>query len=478
MTRQVGIVALVLVLLMGGGFAGVLLSRPPISGDTSAAGCSAAGVSIDTSKLPNSIGVWNKAQLAIAAVVINTVSQRGGDRWLQQTALATAMKESSLQNIDHGDAVRNDTIGVFQIGPEHGAYADRMDPAWATGNFLDRLFKVPDYRSLTPTLAAHKAQRNKDPNAYASMWDDAGAVLDGLGGVTTVSNAQAPSSSYQLGTVKPATQQVANSVGGQFGIKTAYGYRAPSSEKWDPAGHPAGLAIDFMINDIPDGKAVGDRLAGFLIANAQAIGVKYIIWQQRSWTPARGEWKPMEDRGSPTQNHLDHVHLSLDDSATGTVPQGGGAGCSPDSGGDQGASAPVTSGWAQPILVKPGARSFGPRMHPVYHVMKMHEGQDFGASCGTPIFAANAGTVTFAGVRGGYGHLIILDHGQGVTTRYGHMYATGLKVSVGQQVAAGQRIADVGSDGTSTACHLHFEVRTGGVAIDPLDFLAGRGVTW
>lgn len=477
MIRQAGIAALVFILLIGGGFMGLLLSRPPISADASGSGCSAPGVSVDTSSLPDSIGVWSKAQLAIAAVVINTVSQRGGDRWLQQTTLATAMKESSLQNIAHGDAVRNDTIGVFQIGPEHGAYEDRMNPAWATGNFLDRLFKVPDYRSLTPTLAAHKAQRNKDPNAYASMWDDAGAVIDGLGAVRTLSSVQT-ARTYQLGAVKPATQQVANSVGTQFGITTAYGYRAPASEKWDPAGHPAGLAIDFMINDIPDGKSVGDRLASFLITNAQAIGVKYIIWQQRSWTPERGEWKQMEDRGSPTQNHLDHVHLSLDESATGTVPQGDATACAASSEGDQGTSTPVTSGWAQPILVKPGTRSFGPRMHPVHHVMKMHEGQDFGASCGTPIYAANAGTVTFAGQRGGYGHLIILDHGGGVTTRYGHMYANGLKVSVGQKVTAGQRIADVGSDGTSTACHLHFEVRTAGTAIDPIAFLAGRGVTW
>ena len=82
MIRQAGIAALVFILLIGGGFMGLLLSRPPISADASGSGCSAPGVSVDTSSLPDSIGVWSKAQLAIAAVVINTVSQRGGDRWL------------------------------------------------------------------------------------------------------------------------------------------------------------------------------------------------------------------------------------------------------------------------------------------------------------------------------------------------------------------------------------------------------------
>jgi len=177
------------------------------------------------------------------------------------------------------------------------------------------------------------------------------------------------------------------------------------------------------------------------------------------------------------------VHLSLKPDATGTITSTAAlGGCENAPAG--GSSVPVgPEGWAQPISTAPGGRTFGMRMHPIYHVMKMHEGQDFGAACGTPIYAASAGTVTFAGQRGGYGHLIIIDHGQAangaaITTRYGHMYANGLHVSVGQQVTAGQQIADVGSDGTSTACHLHFEVRVDATPVDPVEFLLARGVSW
>ena len=93
------------------------------------------------------------------------------------------------------------------------------------------------------------------------------------------------------------------------------------------------------------------------------------------------------------------------------------------------------------------------------------------------ILAAAAGTVVTAGTASGYGHLITIDHGASTTTRYAHMYAAGMLVRVGQQVTAGQQIARVGSDGTSTACHLHFEVRLGGTAIDPETHLAAQGIT-
>ena len=456
------------------------------------------GVTVDPAALPAQIGVWNRDQLAIAATVINAAAQAGVDRWTQQLAVAVAMKESSLTNLNHGDAVRNDTIGVFQIGPEHGAYEDRMNPTWATQNFLTRLQAVPGYHSLSPSLAAHKAQRNADPDAYTSMWDDASHVLDGLANITTASSttntmaatqATTPTTgSYSLGNVKPVAQKVADALGPQFGITTIYGWRDPGSERYDQAGHPSGLALDFMINDIPHGDATGNQLADYLIANADSIGVRYIIWKQRSWTPARNSWKPMEDRGSPTQNHMDHVHLSLNPDANGVTGTAGDASslsattsnCSTTNtntltlAGNPGAIG--AQGWAAPIGVAPGKRSFGYRMHPVYHVMKLHEGQDYGANCGTPIYATAAGTVTFAGTRGGYGHLITLDHGNGITSRYGHMYGDGLLVKVGDQVSAGQHIANVGNDGTSTACHLHFEIRTNNTPTDPLTWLNQHGV--
>lgn len=132
-------------------------------------------------------------------------------------------------------------------------------------------------------------------------------------------------------------------------------------------------------------------------------------------------------------------------------------------------------GWANPV-VGPITSAFGGRDHPITGVSGGHFGTDVGAGCDSPIYATGDGLVTVAGAMSGYGHVIFIDHGNEVSTRYGHMYASGVLVSAGEQVRAGQVIGLVGSDGDSTGCHLHFEVRTPN-PIDPEVFLAERGVT-
>jgi murein DD-endopeptidase MepM/ murein hydrolase activator NlpD len=100
---------------------------------------------------------------------------------------------------------------------------------------------------------------------------------------------------------------------------------------------------------------------------------------------------------------------------------------------------------------------------------RMHEGVDLGAAYGTPIAAAAAGNVIYAGWEGGYGNLVVIDHGGGLATAYGHQ--SQIAVSLGQSVAQGQTIGYVGSTGHSTGPHLHFEVRVNGQAVDPLGYL-------
>jgi murein DD-endopeptidase MepM/ murein hydrolase activator NlpD len=100
---------------------------------------------------------------------------------------------------------------------------------------------------------------------------------------------------------------------------------------------------------------------------------------------------------------------------------------------------------------------------------RMHEGIDLGAAYGTPIAAAAAGTVIYAGWMEGYGNLTVIDHGGGLSTAYGHQ--SNIAVAVGQQVAQGQIIGNVGSTGHSTGPHLHFEVRVDGAPVDPLGYL-------
>ena len=100
---------------------------------------------------------------------------------------------------------------------------------------------------------------------------------------------------------------------------------------------------------------------------------------------------------------------------------------------------------------------------------RMHEGTDFAASLGTPIYATADGVVTFAGRQSGYGNLVKIQHEFGIETRYAHQ--SKIRVKVGQRVSRGDRIGDMGNTGRSTGTHLHYEVRVGGKAVNPMTYI-------
>ncbi|MBS7531743.1 M23 family metallopeptidase [Hazenella sp. IB182353] len=120
-----------------------------------------------------------------------------------------------------------------------------------------------------------------------------------------------------------------------------------------------------------------------------------------------------------------------------------------------------------PIGVWKKTSGFGYRVHPVTGRLKKHTGLDLGAPHLTPIYAAEAGVVTRAGASNGYGNLIVIDHGNGLVTRYAHMKRSSIYVRVGDRVSRGQHIAGVGSEGVGTGAHLHFEVMYNGVFVNP-----------
>jgi murein DD-endopeptidase MepM/ murein hydrolase activator NlpD len=136
------------------------------------------------------------------------------------------------------------------------------------------------------------------------------------------------------------------------------------------------------------------------------------------------------------------------------------------------------TGWTWPVPGNTNITSaFGWRIHPVYRYKKFHSGIDISAPLGTKVVAARTGTVILvsAPVQGqntggwGYGNYIVIDHGDGKATLYGHLKRT--EVSVGDEVSKGDRIGLVGSTGTSTGPHLHFEVRNKGVTVNPSDYV-------
>jgi murein DD-endopeptidase MepM/ murein hydrolase activator NlpD len=112
---------------------------------------------------------------------------------------------------------------------------------------------------------------------------------------------------------------------------------------------------------------------------------------------------------------------------------------------------------------------FGERKDPLGRGRDFHPGLDIAADEGSPITAAAAGRVIAAGPEGGYGNLIVVDNGNGVTTRYGH--CSQIYARVGDTVSAGQPIGAVGSTGRSTGPHLHFEVRMNDTPVDPTAYL-------
>jgi septal ring factor EnvC (AmiA/AmiB activator) len=166
------------------------------------------------------------------------------------------------------------------------------------------------------------------------------------------------------------------------------------------------------------------------------------------------------EREAERQRAAEAARASSSSSGGSSSSNGGSA---PSGGGSAQTSAPSSSGFAWPLCA-PVTSEYGPRWG------RMHQGIDQGASTGTPIGASASGTVISAGWQGGYGNLVLIDHGS-VVTAYAHM--SSMAVSPGQSVSQGQTIGNVGNTGNSTGPHLHFETRVNGTAVNPRQYLSG-----
>jgi murein DD-endopeptidase MepM/ murein hydrolase activator NlpD len=137
----------------------------------------------------------------------------------------------------------------------------------------------------------------------------------------------------------------------------------------------------------------------------------------------------------------------------------------------------AASGWASPFPGSHSSDEYGMRVNPVSGAYILHSGIDLvynGGTCGAVVYAAAEGLVNYAGYNGGYGNFVRIDHGGGIATAYGHN--TSLLVGNGTYVSVGQPIAYAGTTGNSTGCHVHFEVRENGTAINPRPFMAAQGI--
>jgi murein DD-endopeptidase MepM/ murein hydrolase activator NlpD len=197
-----------------------------------------------------------------------------------------------------------------------------------------------------------------------------------------------------------------------------------------------------------DAQAARDRLA----ADRDTLGAAHRLKESA-----------LADARHTREEYLAEVEaLAVESAALAETIRAAQSGTGSTSTGSTGTGAPSAAGFVWPVngVVVSG---FGMRWG------RMHEGIDITAATGTPIRAAASGTVIHSGWLGGYGNLVVIDHGNGLATAYAH--ASALLVRVGQQVSQGQTIALVGSTGNSSGPHLHFEVRVNGVAVDPLLYL-------
>jgi len=133
------------------------------------------------------------------------------------------------------------------------------------------------------------------------------------------------------------------------------------------------------------------------------------------------------------------------------------------------------AGWARPSGGYISSH-FGPRIHPIYGIARLHAGIDLATPCGRPVYAARSGRVSYSGWLGTSGNFIRVTHEDGYTTGYAHLQSGTLYVRLGESVVTGQLIARIGNTGGSTGCHLHLETRQNMVAQDPYPFFLNRGI--
>jgi hypothetical protein len=388
-------------------------------------------------------------------------------------ALATAMQESTLRNLTYGD---RDSLGLFQQRAGWGTRADRLDPETAATMFFTGghhgqhgLLDVAGWQHMTVTDAAQAVQRSAFPDAYsddeplarsvvAQAGGDAGTTGD-CGFPPGLSCPQTPWSAVEQGLTPDALRYV-RCVHQKFPEITTYfgvGER-PSGGDGD---HAAGRAVDAMLpfDDYKSAaaKAYGWKVVNWILANRTSLGVKYVIFDAKIWSVARAKegWRDYHHYSGCTTDtclHYDHIHVSVYGNAS---------------------RLPDTGDWVLPV--PPGSYHLTARFGDCSRRWEAcHTGLDFAAPPGTPVRAAAAGTVVFAGRAGPYGNMITIQHGNGVVTDYAHLRAFAPKV-LGATVIPGQMIGEVGTTGNTTGPHLHFEVRVDGRPQDPELWLSGHG---
>jgi hypothetical protein len=265
-------------------------------------------------------------QAESAAIIAGVAVRRGLPARAATIALATAYQESGLRNLNHGD---RDSLGLFQQRPSMGwGTADEVrDPHYAASKFYDALLKVRDYEKLDITVAADKVQRSAFPTAYADHEADARVLASALTGHSAaafscvVRHDSMPAETSGANGLTPRAEAVRADLFETFGRLPTGGYAAEGVKTGHIEGsaHYDGRAIDVFVKPISAANSVkGWALAQYLVARADRLGIRTVIFSDRIWTSgSRSDsgwraYKAPQRAGNPdTLRHLDHVHVDV-----------------------------------------------------------------------------------------------------------------------------------------------------------------------
>ena len=260
-----------------------------------------------------------------ASIIASVAARRGLPARAATIALATALQESRLRNLAHGD---RDSLGLFQQRPSQGwgTEAQVQDPVYAANAFYDALVKIDDYTTMDINDAAQKVQRSGHPEAYNKHETRARALASSLMGYSKAAFTCAirpdsvPDESPDAKGLTQRAETALSAVQDAFGPQETGGY-APggvSDGHMENSAHYQGRAIDFFYKPVnATQRRDGWATAQYLVANAEHLDVATVIYDGRIWTAKRSVqgWRDYTPPGGPTDDatlmHRDHVHLDV-----------------------------------------------------------------------------------------------------------------------------------------------------------------------
>lgn len=272
--------------------------------------------------------VLDLEQAESAAIIVGVAVRRGLPARAATIALATAYQESGLRNLAHGD---RDSLGLFQQRPSQGwgTATQVRDPHYSAAKFYDALVKVKNYQKLAVTVAADRVQRSAFPNAYADHEADARVLASALTGQSkasfscTVDTASLPAEVMGKSGLTPRAETVRKDLAATFGKLSTGGYQpgGVTTGHMEGSAHYEGRAVDIFVKPISTANTVrGWALAQYLVARAEMLGIRTVIFSDKIWTSGGRSDSGWRDYTAPdrpgnkdTLRHLDHVHVDVID---------------------------------------------------------------------------------------------------------------------------------------------------------------------